>query len=180
MPYVPPIRAALRPDRASCGRTTIPSKSTFFYSGEKENERGQDNRKNQAGRVEGALSLNRKFGRKSRSAAPAAPTGSPLKEMPISGVGISASALVAFPRIVRRRSSEVNPRKPGTRPGFRSDKAPLRSSLWSGRPSNHLFQRGWRLYPGGRAVLVSRKPSTQQSSIVPSGRRQLDAAVASF
>src|SRR6266404_8286741 len=35
-------------------------------------------------------------------------------------------------------------------------KAPLRSSHWSGRPNNHLAQRVWCLYPGGRVVLASR------------------------
>ncbi len=35
-------------------------------------------------------------------------------------------------------------------------KAPLRSSHWSGRPNNHLIQRVWCLYPGGRVVLASR------------------------
>jgi len=35
-------------------------------------------------------------------------------------------------------------------------KAPLRSSHWSGRPNNHLTQRVWCLYPGGRVVLASR------------------------
>src|SRR5262249_31918416 len=40
-------------------------------------------------------------------------------------------------------------------------KALLRSTHWSGRPSNHLFQRDGRLYPGGRVVPVSRNSRTQ-------------------
>ena len=52
---------------------------------------------------------------------------------------------------------QVYPREPGFRPAPGPTEALLRSTHWSGRPSNHLVQQVKRLYPGGRAVPVSRK-----------------------
>src|SRR5262249_55416235 len=46
--------------------------------------------------------------------------------------------------LARRRS----PGDRTLRPGPRSGRTLLRGSHWSGRPNNHLVQRGSRLYPG--------------------------------
>jgi hypothetical protein len=50
------------------------------------------------------------------------------------------------------------------RPGSRSDISPTAKLSPEWPTQDHLARRGWRLYPGGRVVPVSRKSGTQQSS----------------